>query len=426
MKKQLLWLISLMLLTPVPVGSTEIPFELSNQANYQLNKKTYSTDFQSIPSNPNVYKEIDTFLDRELTEPFQKISPNQSFSISNVEINNQRQLVFQLTDNSYVLADQTMIFDDIILQKIDVEKTAWVTKQPVFYSSPIANKAKKLSLDIQPYQKVTVSEIVQTPLGTLAKIDSKAWIAIDNLSFEDNRMEAVQELLTTKYNRDNLSIYVKKLSTGETVGVNQDKMMYAASVAKLPTLYYAQKNINQDEINLTDTVRYVKETEDYDGAYAPEGSGSIEKTPNNQEYRMDDLIDRTAKESDNVASNLLGYYTADQFDETFYREITTIVGQRWDMVSRMASAEMAGLMMEAIYKQGGYVSDSLSATHFDNQRIPRDIEVKVAHKIGDAYGFKHDVAVVYANEPFVLSIFTENMTYDDISEIANEIYGILK
>ena len=92
----------------------------------------------------------------------------------------------------------------------------------------------------------------------------------------------------------------------------------------------------------------------------------------------------------------------------------------------MASAQMAGLMMEAIYNQSGYVLESLQSTQFDNQRIARDIPVPVAHKIGDAYDFRHDVAVVYADSPFVLSIFTDQSDYETISKIANDVYGILK
>ncbi|MGT2800295.1 serine hydrolase [Streptococcus marmotae] len=426
MKKQLLWLISPVLFAATSVGSTEIPFELSNQMNYQLNYKEYSTDFQTVPTNPNVYEEVDSYLDKELTIPFKKIKPNQSFSIIDVVVNDQNQLVFQLKDKSYVVADQTSIYDDIVLHRTVLSEKVWLKKNFTVYSSPIANQAKKLTLYLKPYQEVTVSEIAETHLGFFAKIHSKGWVNINDVSETDNRIEAVQDLLTSKYSSKNIAVYVKKLSTGETAGVNQDTMMYAASVTKLPTLYYAQVKLDEGKINLTDTVKYVKETEDFNGAYDPEGSGSIVKTPDNQQYRMDDLLNRTAKESDNVASNLLGYYAADKFDKRFYRETTRIVGQKWDMVSRMATAEMAGLMMEAIYRQNGYVLESLSATNFDDQRIARDINVKVAHKIGDAYDFKHDVAVVYAGEPFILSIFTDQLSYDVISQIANDVYGILK
>ncbi len=36
--------------------------------------------------------------------------------------------------------------------------------------------------------------------------------------------------------------------------------------------------------------------------------------------------------------------------------------------------------------------------------VARDLPVKVAHKIGDAYDFRHDVAIVYTNSPYVIAI----------------------
>ena len=96
------------------------------------------------------------------------------------------------------------------------------------------------------------------------------------------------------------------------------------------------------------------------------------------------------------------------------------------MKARNMSSKTAANLMEAIYNQDGGIISYLSSTAFDTTRISRDIDVQVAHKIGDAYDYKHDVAIVYADEPFILSIFTNNASYDDISNIANDVYAILK
>ena len=56
----------------------------------------------------------------------------------------------------------------------------------------------------------------------------------------------------------------------------------------------------------------------------------------------------------------------------------------------------------------------------------RDLPVKVAHKIGDAYDFRHDVAIVYTNSPYVIAIFTDHSNYDTISNISKDIYEVLK
>lgn len=424
-KRLLVWLVPILFGWQV-VDSTQIPFELSAQEEYELTQTVHDKYFKTIPQNPNVYTIQDTYSDVELTQIKGQLQPNQSFSIREVLVNSSKQLVFKLSTGEYILADTTILFDDVILNEIITEEYYWLNKDFTVLSSPISNVSKKLDSDLQPYKSVIVSKITTTPKGKFAYISDKGWISMDDLSETDNRMELVQQLLSSKYDKENIAIYVKQLSTDNIAEINQEKQFYSASIAKLPILYYVQEQIDSGKENLTTKVRYTSETMNFPGAYLASGSGSLSKTPDNKEYLLKELIDKTAKESDNVASNLLSYYIANQFNDDFYNTITAITGSKWDMVTRETSVQVAGRMMEALYKQNGYVLESLSSTQFDNQRISKDITVPVAHKIGDADDVKHDVAVVYADSPFVLSIFTDKSSYDEISQIANDIYGILK
>lgn len=125
-----------------------------------------------------------------------------------------------------------------------------------------------------------------------------------------------------------------------------------------------------------------------------------------------------------MATNILAYYVADQYGVDYQNVIANLAD--WNMEKREVSSQTAAKVMSAIYEQNGQIVDYLTHTQFDDQRIPKFINVPVAHKIGDAYDFRHDVAIVYTDEPFILSIFTENTSYDDISAIAKDIYTILK
>ncbi|HFI0144677.1 TPA: serine hydrolase [Streptococcus suis] len=424
-KKLLVWLLPVLFGWQV-VDSTEIPFKLTAQEEYELTQTVYDQYFQTIPQNPNVFQVENLYSDLELTQVVGQLKPNQAFSITDVIVNSKKELVFQIDNASYIVADTNKLFDDVVLTETFVEQTYWTNKNITVLSSPIANQAKEVKTDIQAYQAVTISKISTTPIGDFAYVVDKGWIAMDDLSTVDNRMEAVQALLTQKYSKNNIGIYVKQLSTGQSAGLNQDKVFYSASIAKLPILYYVQEQINAGQIDLTTKVKYTAESMVFPGAYVVGGSGSLSKTPDNKEYSIEELINKTAKESDNVASNLLSYYVTNQFDDNFYQNITAITGSKWDMVTRETTAEVAGTMMEALYEQEGYVLESLLSTQFDNQRISKDIAVPVAHKIGDADDVKHDVAIVYAESPFVLSIFTDKSSYDEITQIANDIYGILK
>lgn len=426
MKEKLVILLLPILFSATIVDSTEVPFEITQEEYVTFNQKEYQPIFHSLPSNPISLTELHVFKDMDLTHYSHKIGPDSSLELAGLEVNNHHQQVFTLSDGTYVLASQDQVADDRILNQVGLEQTYWTKENTRISTSPVFTKQDEKESTLPPYQPVQVDTLVETPRGQFVQIVGKGWAPLDHLSTQDNRMEGVQKLLDTKYNKDNYSIYVKQVSSQLEAGINQDKILYAASVSKLPTLYYAQKQIDLGRFKLTDKVKYVKETEDFDGAYDPAGSGSISKRVDNKEYQVDDLLNRIAKESDNVASNIVGYYLADKFNQQFYDDITSITGQKWDMVTRETSPKVAGLMMEAIYHQGGFVLDSLKETRFDDQRIPKYIPVPVAHKIGDAYDFRHDVALVYTDSPFILSIFTDKASYDDISQIAKDIYEILK
>lgn len=424
-KKLFIWILPVLFGLQV-VDSTEIPFKLTAQEEYELTQTVYDQYFKTIPQNPNVFQTETLYSDLELTDVAGQLQPNQVFSITDVAVNAKKELVFQVDNTSYILADTNKLFDDVVLTEKLVEQTYWTNKNLTLLSSPIANQAKEVKTDLKSYQAVNVSKIATTPMGDFAYVVDKGWIAMDELSLLDNRMEAVQQLLIQKYSKDNIGVYVKQLETGQLAGVNQDKAFYSASIAKLPILYYVQERINAGQVDLTTKVKYTAESMSFPGAYVVGGSGSLSKTPDNKEYSLEELINKTAKESDNVASNLLSYYVTHQFNADFYQKITAIIGSKWDMVTRETTAEVAGEMMEALYEQEGYVFESLKSTQFDNQRISKDIAVPVAHKIGDADDVKHDVAIVYAESPFVLSIFTDKSSYDEITQIANDVYGILK
>lgn len=426
MKKGLLLLISPILLASMPVVSTEISFALSPERYYQLHQTSYTQDFDAIPSNPNVFEPVDTYLDKELTEVSGQLKPNQNFTIQSVEVNHQHQLVFQLEDGTYIPANKEVVYDDAVLETIPVDQTMWLTDRVEFVSSPIGNQATPKHSSKQAYQPVQVTEITRTPLAVFAKVEGQGFIRQEYLTQTDRRMEHVQDLLDKKYKNSHLSIYVKSLSSEEIAGVNQTIKRYSASIAKLPLLYYVQEEITAGNIKWTDYLYYVKDVSSFKGSYLPEGSGSISKEADQLPYQVEDLIDKIAKESDNVASNILAYYVAHQFDRDYYQTIDKVLEEKWDMANREASAEMAGQMMESLYYQNGRALQSLQSTQFDHQRIARDLPVPVAHKIGDADDFRHDVAVVYASEPYILSIFTEKEDYELISQISNDIYGILK
>lgn len=425
MRKYLLFLLTVpTILTSQNVISTEK--DMTEEQKYALTASNYDFYYTDILRNPNVFEETMTYKDANLTIPSIKLLPNTPFQIVKLHVNEYGVPIFSLKNGDFISADRRLVFEDTVLSVKKVEKEAWVKPDFKIYESPFVNGVKGLSTKLTSYSKVKISQLSETSQKEFAYIDGVGWINTEFLSEKDNRIEKVQTILDSKYNKENLSIYVKQIDNEFTAGVNQDKEMYSASVTKLLYLYYAEKVINNGSFHLDDSLKYIDAVNDFSGAYDPSGSGSLPKNADNKEYSVRDAINRTAKESDNVGSNLLGYYLSNQSDKEFQKTVDKIAGKKWNVEDRNASARMAGNVMESLYHQGGYVLEAMSETNFDQQRISKDIDVRVAHKIGDAYDYKHDVAIVYASTPFILSVFTDQSDYDTISQIAKDVYEVLK
>lgn len=382
--------------------------------------------FSSIPANPNVYHKVAVFADPQLKKASGDLLPNTPFTIEQLFVNDQGQAVFKIADKGYVLADSSAIFSDVVQETQEKKQEMWLKPGFKVYDQPLVNGAKEKNTTLAPYTKVTALRTAKTLRDEFVEIEGQGWVAKTFVTEKDNRMEKVQELLNSKYNSPSYGIYVKQLATGNTAGINPQKEMYSASVTKLPYLYYVQEQLNKKVISPTTTYKYIPEVNHFKGSYEPEGSGSLSKTPDGKDYSVQELEDKIAKESDNVGHNILNYYVTHQSDQDFQKTLDKIAKKHWDVEKRDASAEMAGNVMEAVYQQNGSIIEALSSTKFDHQRIARDLPVKVAHKIGDAYDFRNDVAIVYTNSPYVIAIFTDHSDYEIISKISKDVYEVLK
>lgn len=109
------------------VDSTEIPFELTAQEEYELTQTVYDQYFQTIPQKSKCFSNWKvSILDVNLTQVSGQIKPNQDFSITGVAINERKELVYQLDNTHYILASKQLLFDDTIVTESTVEQTYWL------------------------------------------------------------------------------------------------------------------------------------------------------------------------------------------------------------------------------------------------------------------------------------------------------------
>lgn len=411
----------------LPVISTEVDVTLTDAQRYQLSKTAASpSKGLAIPRNPVLKVSVPVYKDANLQNPVTVLKPTDNLMIKAAEVNSSGLLVYRLDNQTYMLADDNVYYEDVVLEETPLSGTYWTRQVTTIYDSPYVKGSRELSRKPKDYTPVKVTALARTHSGTYYHLENYGWVEGHLISSQDTRMEKVQKLLSQKYQKANYGIYVKQLETGQVAGINETKPIYAASLAKLPVLYYVQEAIINGRIRKDTRLKYVSAVNHFYGAYDPSGSGSLPKKADDKDYSVDELMKKVAQQSDNVASNILSYYVTDKFDETFQQRITTISGTTWDMKKREVSPETISNVLEALYQQNGFVLDYLSKTDFDDKRISKNIPVKVSHKIGDAYDYKHDAAIVYTKSPFIITIMTNKANYDDITAIADDVYEILK
>ncbi|MCH4177123.1 MAG: serine hydrolase [Streptococcaceae bacterium] len=380
----------------------------------------------------NLTAETETFsqLNQNTATTQENIEKGSIIPIQELTVNNQGIPYFKTTNGTYIEASQT-------LQAIDPSATNNFTSNPNYLKTKqklIAYSDKDLSQNPKEISNNSLLEIEAIVINQnqqpVLKTKDNLYLSAEAKLYEvisDIKIYRVQELLNQKYNKANLGIYVQRTAGGEIATINANKEVHAASTGKLPEIYYTQKLLNEGQLKLSDQWLYKTEVNDWNGAYEASGAGVISKTADNKQYSVQSILEKTCQSSDNVGANFLGYYATQKYNTDFQKTINQIVGTQWDVATKKTTAERNAKMMLALYQLGGESLDYLSQTDFDNQRISKNIDVRVAHKIGDAYDYRHDVGIIYANEPFVLSITTANNTdYDVISNIADDIYAIMK
>ncbi|MFV0556063.1 MAG: serine hydrolase [Lactovum sp.] len=392
------------------------------------------TYYTVIPDKAVSLKEIDSFIDKELKEKKSVIKEKTQLKIVSLEESGNKK-IFKLSNDSYILASSENIGSDVILTEEDISTTVYVTKDVNVLYSPMTTFNSEVYQKLSGNQSLQAKKRAETYWGTYYEVSfdlgRTGWIDADAVSLENPKLTALQKTLTKKYGSNkNISITVKILDKDFTATVNSDKMIYSASLWKIPILYWTQKEINAGRADLSDKLKYIPEVNNSSkGAFKTSGTGSMAKKANNKSYQLFDLINKTAKESDNVASNILAYYETDMFSKDFQAGINEQAGANWSVKSREANSTMVANTLQALYHEGGASFNALFETSYDTSRIMKDLpdEVKVAHKIGITDEENHDAAIVFTDQPYILVVMTTNNQSDEkITEISNIVYEALK
>ncbi|GAB2025574.1 serine hydrolase [Lactovum odontotermitis] len=409
-------------------------FQEARPAQKQLVKNQPKTKYlKVIPLRAVALSDIMSYKDVNLTKKKTLIAAQGHLSIKKLSLSGKKP-AFELADGSFVLASSKSIASDITLTREKLSTTVYLMSDVNVLYSPFTTFNPEVYDTISGNQTLQTLAKAKTHWGTYYEVSfdggRTGWIDAASVSLKNPKMLDLEKTLTQKYADKDLSITVKQLDSKFTVTVNPDKMIYAASLWKLPILYWTQKQINAGNAALTDKLKYTEEVNDTSWeAFQATGTGSMSKSADNKDYQLQDLINLAAKESDNVASNMLAYYETDKFSADFQAEIKKIAGADWSTSSRDASSQMVANTLLALYGEGGACFNALFSTSYDTSRIDAAVpdNVKVAHKIGIADEENNDAAIVFTPEPYVLVIMTTGEQPDSLlTEISQTVYEALK
>ena len=140
------------------------------------------------------------------------------------------------------------------------------------------------------------------------------------------------------------SFYILSLKDGMTIGYNVDKYFETASSIKAPYSFYIYKEIANGNIDKNKTLTYTKS--DY-----KTGTGIIKNSDIGTEYTIEQLVNYSLQESDNVAHNMLHK----EFGVTGYNEMLKNLGTKYlyltpNNIWSYTSCRSSALIWQEIYK----------------------------------------------------------------------------
>lgn len=257
----------------------------------------------------------------------------------------------------------------------------------------------------QEYNPTQVSDNSYNYSFSLSGFDS-----VTSLTDFENCLDKLQTIINNS--NFNLAFCFKNIESGASVDFNENNRFMTCSTIKVPFV----KSLLEQNINLD---QKIAKTLTWSG-----DSGYVASLPYGTQLTVKELIRRTVSHSDNSAYyNLHGYFGYNQFNINQSRLGTSVrLGSSWIFTYCSASEMLKNY--EDVYnyiqtgKNGDLLKSYMTADDVDvNMQVRSALESKytVAEKYGSQFydgvdnNQFHDCAIVFADSPYVLTIFTNQI-----------------
>lgn len=217
-------------------------------------------------------------------------------------------------------------------------------------------------------------------------------------------------------------VYYYDLNTGCEYFLNADKEFQAASTMKVPIAMMIADKLGKNELKEDTLIEYTI-NDDCDGAGVLQGAVS-----EGDQLKVIDLMKYMIEESDNVATSMLKRNVGNIGDY-----ITDLTSIKVDNEKNFITPKQSCMILKSLYNKScediyykKIIQFMKSTTTHDrlDKYIPKEI---VSHKIGDYENYVNDVGLIFTNEPYILSVYTEDVMEqgrENIAQISKVIYDI--
>jgi beta-lactamase class A len=215
------------------------------------------------------------------------------------------------------------------------------------------------------------------------------------------------------------ALYIIRLGNGSRYGVNEEDVLQAASLIKLPVMIAAYKEAEAGSLNLDE--KYTLKASD-----KVAGAGSLYGKPVGFEVTYRELLRLMGKQSDNTAFRIL---TNTLGEEKIIDSMESIGMLNTSLSENTTTPSDIGGLFESLYN-GNLINEKnkeellefLTDTVFESwvsEGVPDD--VRVAHKFGRETHVVNDAGVVLGDQPYVIVVMGDKIIEREADELIPKI-----
>lgn len=233
-------------------------------------------------------------------------------------------------------------------------------------------------------------------------------------------------------NSGTFSVYIYDLKENKGYGINENMVITAASVNKIPILATLYKMAGEDKIDLEKII--IPQPSDIQHY----GTGSIRYDPTGTPYSLKTLARLMMEKSDNTAAYLFAQIIIKP--SNIQKQVDDWGLTQTDISDNKTSVFDMNILLQKIYR-GEITTPSLTKEMLDfmdisdfDDRIPKGVDegVKVYHKTGDEVRKIHDVGIVdLPKRPYFIGVMTTDVTNEEetkntIAKISRKVFDFMK